>query len=166
MSYFKHFPFTKDYKIAGVSYDGMNIAVRTGFTQEEKNDDRNFIEYEIKEGERVEIIADRIYDDSELYWAILLFNDIFNISAEWPLEQYSLSNFIDRIYEEKKYEVHHYISVATGAHVSSTWPDYDRIPITNYEYEVAKNDDKRSIKIPVPQMIDKLKKQHKRKIQS
>lgn len=164
MSYFRHFPFIEDYEIGDRTYLGMNIVIRTGFTDNDMNDSKNYLEYTVKDGETPEILADRLYDNSDYYWIITMFNNIFDISAQWPLTGIALKDFIDRTYGQDQFNIHHYISAATGAIVDSDHPHYDRIPITNREFEIDVNDQKRNIKVPVPDVVDSLRKQHKDKI--
>lgn len=166
MSYFNHFPFVQDYEIQDRLYTGLNITVRTGFPEEVKQNNQYFMMYNVKNGETPEMLADRVYDDVSLYWAILMMNDIFDVDSQWPLDSLAFQNFIKRKYNNDLYETHHYESAATGNWVESDWPEYDRIPVTNYEYELRVNDDKRKVKIPVPDVVLTLKKQQKEKIRS
>lgn len=164
MSYFRYFPFIEDYEIGDRTYLGMNITIRTGFLNSDKEDPRNYLEYDVKDGETPEILADRMYDDADYYWVIMMFNDIFDIASEWPLTYNSLEDYIDRTYGSEQNDIHHYESAATSATVDSDHPEYDRIPITNREYEIRVNDSKRAIKVPVPNIVDSLRRQHKEKI--
>lgn len=43
--------------------------------------------YMVKDGERIEDVAFRMYGDPMLHWTILLVNNITNIYEEWPLAQ-------------------------------------------------------------------------------
>lgn len=165
MSYFSSFPFVQNYSIDDKSITGMNITVRTGFSTATKDDEQYYIEYDLRDGESPEIIADRVYDDATLYWVILMFNDIHDIDSEWPLDSVALEIYIDRIYGDSKTDIHHYESAASGLWVDEDHPEYDLIPITNYEYEIRVNDDKRKIKVPVPEVVSSLKRQHRERIQ-
>jgi hypothetical protein len=72
-----------------------------------------FDKYTIIGDERPDIVANKVYSDSNLDWLILLSNNIININVEWPLTQYSF----DKIMLEKygSYDnlyagIHHYLS--------------------------------------------------------
>lgn len=43
--------------------------------------------YMVKDGERIEDVAFRMYGDPMMHWVILLVNNITNIYEEWPLAQ-------------------------------------------------------------------------------
>jgi hypothetical protein len=52
-----------------------------------------FIEYQIKDGDTPEIVADKMYGDSELHWIILIFNEITNPYYDWALSQRKLEGY-------------------------------------------------------------------------
>lgn len=164
MSYFNKFPYLIDYQIQGKTHTGIDITRRTDIVDGIKNNQNAYIEYNVQDGETPEMLADRIYDEPGLYWVILMFNDIFNVHTQWPLGYLTLMSYIDRAYGEDKFSVHHYIAASTGAIVDADYPDYDRIPITNQEHEIAINDSKRSIKVPDPDIVPEVVQQHNRKI--
>lgn len=156
MSYFSVFPL---FRLTDNSL-GMNITARTKIVATYKDKDGAFYEHSILDGETPEIIADKFYDDIELAWTILLFNDIHNIYTQWPADQQTLEAYIDEKYEDPN-GVHHYESLATGNIVGSDWVSYDRFPVTNAEYEIAENDAKRNIKLLLPDYIGQVVSQHK-----
>lgn len=159
MSFFKRFPFVLDYQIQGVPVTGIDMTRRTKISDSNKNDPSLYIWYDVVNGETPEMIADRVYDDASLYWVILLFNEIFDIDDQWPLSDYDLNNYINRTYEDP-YEVHHYESAATGAIVDYNHVAYDRIKVTNKEYEIRLNDEKRRVKIPAPEFVPSIVSAH------
>ena len=164
MAYFNRFPVVTGYEIIGRTFDAMDITRRTGFLQGIQNNEALYIEHEVQEGESPIVLADRMYDDSNLYWIIMMFNNVHDISADWPLDNVSLNRYIERKYDNP-YDIHHYESISSGVIVSSSWPDYDRVSITNTEYEININDNKRKIKVPVPEAVTQLVQEHNRLIQ-
>ena len=76
-----------------------NILRRIGFTSLSKENNGNFLDYYIKDGETPEIIADKLYADPEYHWLVLLFNDIIHPYKDWPLDSFSLDKYIDRKYK-------------------------------------------------------------------
>lgn len=137
--------------------------------------------YTIREGDRPDIIAEKMYGDSRLDWIILLTNNIIKPLWEWPL---MYSEFI--AYVKGKYgstsaameKVHHYeyISQAMTKFVkddeSHTHPEvnyevdattYATIPpkwrreVSAYAYEEQLNEDKRNIRILDPGFIPQVK---------
>lgn len=164
MSYFKKFPVISGYELDGKTFNVMDITRRTGFSVSTKNNPTLYIEHVIEDGESPIILADRMYDNSTLYWVIMLFNNIYDIESDWPLDQISFDRYINRIYNDP-YEIKYYKSMSTDLVVDSDWDEYDRISIRHIDYELEINDKKRYIKIPVPDAVDALVKEHDRLIQ-
>jgi hypothetical protein len=100
--YFNFFPKTL-YVKPNESSDAdlvTNIVSRFGFEPSFKDNNAIFYEYEIRDGDTPEIIAGKIYGDSEKHWVILNYNDIVDPNYDWPLEQRTLNRFIDAKYTE------------------------------------------------------------------
>lgn len=98
--YFNFFPRTI-YSKPNESSDGdilTNIVSRFGFEKSFKDNNSVFYEYDVRDGDTPEIIANKIYGDSEKHWVILNFNDIVDPNYDWPLEQRTLVQFIDKKY--------------------------------------------------------------------
>ncbi|MDX1532739.1 MAG: baseplate wedge protein 53 [Nitrosopumilaceae archaeon] len=123
-----------------------------------------FIEYEIQDGDTPIILADKLYGDPQLDWTILLFNKIISYYDEWPLDYNSLINYIQNKYTDV-HAINHYKSISTGNKVNGGHPDYDKIPVTNFEYEVEINDNKRKIKLITSNFIGEYVKAHSDKVE-
>ena len=54
--------------------------------------------YRITEGERIDVVADKLYGDSTLYWTFFLVNDNLSSLNDWPKSQALFNRFIDRKY--------------------------------------------------------------------
>ena len=75
-----------------------NIIRRIAFSEQVKNANGAFIEYNIKDGERPEHIADRVYGNSEDHWILLLANNIIDPYHQWyksstALQEYMLKKY-------------------------------------------------------------------------
>jgi len=72
-----------------------------------------FTYYQIKDDERPDQIAKKIYDDPKLDWIILLTNNITDVNEEWPLSNDSLYKYLLEKYgsDEELQKVHHYETV-------------------------------------------------------
>ena len=66
-----------------------------------------FDTYDVKEGETPEIIADKLYGDSQLHWVILMTNDITDRYHQWPMSTPQFLAFINDKYDNVD-GVHHY----------------------------------------------------------
>lgn len=131
-----------------------------------------FTKYKIIGNERPEQVAEKVHGSSTYDWIVLIANNILNIRTEWPLNDYEFENFIFRKYtSEQLYEVHHYetltyydsrgkLILPSGRQVDSNFSMtyFDEVlnqtqtitpikSVTNYEYEIQKNDTKRNIYI-------------------
>ena len=131
-----------------------------------------FTKYKVQGNERPDNVAYKIYNDPSLDWIVLLSNNIINIQTEWPMPQYELDRYLLDKYGsyEKLNETHHYetieITNSSGVKIveegltvdsdfSVTFYDWmiDSLetksgitnPVTNYEYEMKKEDEKRNI---------------------
>ena len=131
-----------------------------------------FTKYQVKGDDRPDNVAYSLYNDASLDWVILLSNNIINVQNEWPMSQADLDRYLLDKYgnHEALYGTHHYETqevknssgvtiVKEGLTVDSdfsvTFYDYmmDSLEtksnittaVTNYEYEMEIENDKRNI---------------------
>lgn len=156
MSYFRFFP--------NVQYDGVSMPDITRSTIIEDFGRDSFFEYTIEDGETPEMLAHRLYKNPEYAAFILLMNDITDPYEDWPLSNQSLDQVISDKYDDPN-GIHHYENTR-GDIVSEQYPDYDRVPITNFEYEIVENDKKRNIRLVLPELISEIEEQHKALLRS
>lgn len=64
-----------------------------------KNAIYNYNNYIIQDGERPDTIAQKEYNDSNLHWIILLFNEIKNPLFEWPKNNFDMENYVNEKYK-------------------------------------------------------------------
>ena len=57
--------------------------------------------YNVKNGETPESIADKLYDDPELHWVVLMVNDITDRYHQWPMYEQQFNTYVN---EKKKVE--------------------------------------------------------------
>ena len=135
----------------------------------------------IKEGERPDIIANKVYDDPELDWVILVTNNITNIRDQWPLSNNNLHNYMIEKYgsEAALSDVHHYETIElrdefnrtvlepgleVDADFTFTYTPLNGTqqtisaagPVSNYTYETLENEAKRVIRILKPEFLGAL----------
>ena len=127
-----------------------------------------FEKYNVVGDDRPDNVASEIYDDPELDWVVLLSNNIINVRDEWPMSQYDFQRYLDNKYDKVQLsQIHHYETVEVfnpqglklleaGLEVDESFEykysfegiNYtvsDVTSVTNYQYEINKNDAKRSI---------------------
>ena len=131
-----------------------------------------FSKYKIIGDERPDEVANKIYNNSDLDWLVLLSNNVINQVEEWPLDQQSFQNYLVSKYgsEENIYAVHHYESdeikdsvgrvvfpggLEVPQDISVDWYDSGlgeertstafTYAVTNYDYEEKIQNNRRSI---------------------
>lgn len=75
-----------------------NIISRFGFEKSYKDNSAVYYEYNIQDSDTPEIIAHKMYGNSERHWIVLMMNDIVDPQYDWPLDQRTLIRFIDEKY--------------------------------------------------------------------
>ena len=134
--------------------------------------------YYVKESYRPDMVAEEIYNDSELDWVVLTSNNIINVRDQWPLNHNDLYDFMLEKYgsEQNILGIHHYETkkmvdeynrtvIPAGLQVDPNftfqYKNYSNsivtvnpvVSVTNYNYEVKLNDEKRRIKILKPEFL-------------
>ena len=127
-----------------------------------------FTQYTIINNERPDNVSEKFYSDPQYDWVVLMTNNITNIYDEWPMTEDELYNYCVSTYSSPE-DIHHYetfevkdtkgnIVLRAGLTIPSNFtyrrPDGTTVatddlihPVTNYEFEAAKNDFKRNIYI-------------------
>jgi hypothetical protein len=140
-----------------------------------------FTQYKIEGDDRPDNVAFDIYDDETLDWLVLLSNNILNIQTEWPLTQMAFNDFLIKKYGdvEKSNNIHHYetrelkndageIVIKKGLIVPKNFKTeyFDETRgkyvtrvnevdvVSNYTYEVRKEELKRNIYLIKPQYLE------------
>ena len=160
MAYFNYFPEIA-YDVRGkkdnVRIDFVtNILVRARKKIEITNASL-FEQYFIRDGDRADTIAHKIYDDSTLHWLIMYANYMTNPYYDWPMTYFDLQKYIVKKYDNPN-GVHHYED-ANKYEVDSNAPG--ATPVTNSVYEEFLNDSKRTIDIIKPEYIQQIVKEFK-----
>ena len=102
--YFDKFPLVQ----YDISKDGnvrlaTDILRRVAFREKILDQAGLFEEYYIEEGETPEIVAEKVYDDPEMHWVVMLFNEIIDPKYDFPLSESQLENYLDKTYPGKAY---------------------------------------------------------------
>jgi hypothetical protein len=106
--YFKSFPYTY-YSLDDASTVQVvtNITARAVLSDEVKNNLSLYDEYDIKDGETPELLADKFYGNPEQHWLILHYNEIIDPRFDWPLDTNNLNRYVVGKYANIN-AVHHY----------------------------------------------------------
>ncbi len=145
--------------------------------------------YYVEQGMRPDMVAKDLYDDPELDWVILTINNIINVRDQWPLEHNDLYSYMlekygsdakiaeAEIYETRKIlDEYDRVVMPAGLQVDKNFSfQYLNFsgqvikvlssqvvaPVTNYQYEVRLNDEKRRIRVLKPQFVPLFLTDHK-----
>ncbi len=167
MLYFEQFPII-DYNITGVNgriKEVVDIWRRVKVRSKIVNQISNYDKYDVQEGDTPESVAFKIYGNADLFWIIMLMNDIFNRYYDWPLDEYNFQQFVKNKYDNAE-GIHHYEVTQSSGHQSSLGPsDYSHkihvnsdhpgaVSVSNIQYERRLQDEKRQIKILPSQFVN------------
>tara|TARA_Y100001954_G_C15574162_1_gene485044 strand:- start:104 stop:760 length:657 start_codon:yes stop_codon:yes gene_type:complete len=135
-----------------------------------------FSKYTIVGDDRPDNVAQKVYENQNLDWVVLLSNNMLNVRDEWPMSQFDFQRFLDNKYTKDQLgEIHHYetkeirnskdiILLQAGLVVDADFTFKYRegffgnsvnsvTSVSNLEFEIRKNDDKRVINLLRPKYI-------------
>ena len=178
-NYFKRLPNIKyqdllELDSPEIKSDAKNIFRRAKLREDILSETTFFENYLIIGDERPDNVADRIYDDPDLDWVVLITNNIVNLQDEWPMPVNVYNDYLLEKYGtyEELYKVDHYESktvkdsagvvilprglrVLQNQRVNYFDPNLEThvtiedcsSPVTNYMKEERIQEQKRSIRI-------------------
>ena len=162
-------PLDSDYLLV------KNIWRRAQILVEYKSQVTLFTEENVRDGERPEDIATRLYRNPFYNWTILVINDITDVYSQWPKSVIQLQNFINDKYDNPMGTKHHVttevkdsngnIIVPAGKVVASNYQisyyngstTVTATPVasvTNATYETELNSKKQNIQVVKPELIE------------
>ena len=183
MSYFRELPNLEYQSFLSTSKGSDEyLLVKNVFRRVKLRDDLQnvftiFNKYQIQEGARPDTVAEELYGSSQYDWVVLIGAGIINVRNEWPLSDRDIYRYSEQLYGNDLNAVHHYettevkdsngrLILPAGKIVDSTFTIPDpNIPIqtlnpvvgiSNYEYEVRKNNKKRDIYILKPAYLQQV----------
>ena len=166
--YFNSFPkIPYDSTGTGQFKDVTNLLRRVAIRTKSRTNALLFDTYDVKEGESPESIADKLYGDSELHWVIMLINNITDRYHQWPLSSGQFLDYINDKYDNVD-AVHHYEIAQSSGNTDIKIEVYENSAlytgdsdfyasatlVTNRNYEDAKQDEIRKIRLLDPKYIE------------
>jgi len=175
MGYFRELPNVEYQSFLSDSISSQSyLTVKNLFRRNKLRDDLQnvftiFDKYEIIEGARPDTVAEEYYGDAELDWVVLITAGIINVRDEWPLSNRELYNYANEVHGDSLNSVRYYrttevkdsqgrLILPAGKVVDGNFtipkPDTSNeetatlnpvIGVSNWEYEVLKNNKKSSI---------------------
>lgn len=149
-SYFQNFPKI-EYETPFGKVSCSDLMTRFKFLDSIQSDPFAVYDYNLRDGDRPDIIAHRYYKNADLAWIVMLSSDLFSVKDSFALSDDELYAYIEYAYgitlEESYSQVHHYEDT-DGFSI-----DYDTLiasggsAISVYDYEFERNNDKRKLKL-------------------
>lgn len=136
-----------------------------------------FDKYQITDGARPDTVAEEIYGSAQYDWVVLITAGITRVRDQWPLSDKQVYDYAEEIYGDDLNSIHHYettevkdskdrLILPAGKVVDSTFtipkPGDSTLTlnpvvgISNYEYEVIKNNNKRGIYVLKPRYLQQV----------
>jgi hypothetical protein len=177
MSYFRELPnleyqsFLSDRKASDEYLLVKNLFRRVKLRDDLQNVFTIFNKYQIVDGARPETVAEELYGSAQYDWVVLVSSGITRVRDQWPLSDKQVYDYAEQIYGTDLNAIHHYettevkdsedrLILPAGKVVDSDFtipkpgsPTETLNPvvgISNYEYEVLKNNKKRTIYVLKP----------------
>ena len=177
MTYFRELPnleyqsFLSDRKASNEYLLVKNLFRRVKLRDDLQNVLTIFNKYQIRDGVRPDTVAKELYGSTQYDWVVLISAGIINARNEWPLSDRDIYRYAEEVYGNDLNEIHHYetkevrdsknrLILPKGKVVDQNFSIQDPntpiqtinpvIGISNYEYEVRKNNEKRSIYVLKP----------------
>ena len=144
-----------------------------------------FKKYTIRDGERPETVAEKIYGNQFYDWVILLTNNMVNAQYDWPRSNYEMYKIVEEEFDAPYTDISHYEIKETighyqaGLRVDKTFYDGTHklnidgsvqikngneiaSPITVAEYYQDENEKKREIYLLKPRYLESFVKDFKK----
>jgi hypothetical protein len=180
MGYFRELPNIEYQSFLNDSTSSKDyILVKNLFRRTKLRDDllnvvTLFNKYQIPDNSRPDLVAEELYGSPDYDWVVLISAGIINIRDQWPLSDKDLYEFALKKYGNDLTEIKHYETVEvrdandrlilpSGKIVDPNFtipkPDKKDVTInpvagvTNYEYEVKKNEEKRTVYLLKPEYL-------------
>ena len=162
-------PLDSDYLLV------KNIWRRAQILVEYKSQVTLFTEENVRDGERPEDVATRLYRNPFYNWTILVINDITDVYAQWPKSVQQLQDFINQKYTNPMATKHHVTTEVKDANGNIIVPAGKVVPsnyqiayyngsntvtaipvasVTNATYETELNSKKQNIQVVKPELIE------------
>lgn len=104
MAFFSAFP-TVQFDIERAKYSNFqtvtNIFFRIGVIHEILNNITSYTEYNIRDADTPEILAEKVYGNATSYWIILYTNNIYDPNYDWPLKSQDFNKYIVNKYRQQ-----------------------------------------------------------------
>ena len=159
--FFENFPIIAYDSVGNGEYKAVtDLLRRVAIRSKVRSNVLVFDTYDVKQGETPEMLADKLYNDPELHWVILLINDITDRYHQWPMNNNQFLTYLNDKYSNVDATHHYEISQVSGdttikINIGSDNTEHSGASIvTNREFEEERQDELRKIRLLNPIYIE------------
>ena len=159
--FFENFPIIAYDSVGNGEYKAVtDLLRRVAIRSKVRSNVLVFDTYDVKQGETPEMLADKLYNDPELHWVILLINDITDRYHQWPMNNNQFIAYLNDKYSNIDATHHYEISQVSGdttikINIGSDNTEHSGASIiTNREFEEKRQDELRKIRLLNPIYIE------------
>ena len=164
--YFQQFPLNVYDAVGNGDYKVVtDLLSRVALHTKAKSVAALYDTYDVRSGETPEMVAFNVYGDPEYHWVILLVNNITDRYHQWPMNNRQflahLAERYDNVDATHHYEIYQVsgdttVKIDIGPTNVATDGDTiaDAVLVTNREYEEAKQDEIRKIRLLDPEYLE------------
>ena len=158
---FENFPIIAYDSVGNREYKAVtDLLRRVALRSKVRSNTLVFDTYDVKSGETPEMLADKLYNDPELHWVILLINDITDRYHQWPMNNNQFIAYLNDKYSNIDATHHYEISQVSGdttikINIGTDNTEHSGASIiTNREFEEKRQDELRKIRLLNPIYIE------------
>ena len=113
--FFENFPIIAYDSVGNGEYKAVtDLLRRVAIRSKVRSNVLVFDTYDVKQGETPEMLADKLYNDPELHWVILLINNITDRYHQWPMNNNQFIAYLNDKYSNVDATHHYEISQVSG----------------------------------------------------
>jgi hypothetical protein len=159
--FFENFPIIAYDSVGNGEYKAVtDLLRRVAIRSKVRSNVLVFDTYDVKQGETPEMLADKLYNDPEFHWIILLINNITDRYHQWPMNYNQFLTYLNDKYSNVDATHHYEISQVSGdttikINIGSDNTEHSGASIvTNREFEEERQDELRKIRLLNPIYIE------------
>ena len=159
--FFENFPIIAYDSVGNGEYKAVtDLLRRVALRSKVRSNVLVFDTYDVKSGETPEMLADKLYNDPELHWVILLINNITDRYHQWPMNNNQFIAYLNDKYSNVDATHHYEISQVSGdttikINIGSDNTEHSGASIvTNREFEEERQDELRKFRLLNPIYIE------------
>ena len=146
-----------------VTYNGVSIADITHRLNMLKTVEKYATMYysvTIAEDATPEKVAEQYYGNSDYWWIVCAINQVIDPFYDWVMRETEVYAYCEKLYDDPD-EIHHWEDADFNQFEEQSVQE-DRVPVTNIEWKLYLNDQKRQIMLlkssHVPRIVDEFSK--------